>query len=159
MSKKLISIFSLFLFLVFLFPSFSVQGAPPCPQGYILTEDGNCAYQLQEIVTTAPPPGGCQRSILAPTSAPTSFKGFVCTVLGIIDSLVPVLMGLTLIVFLWGLAKFILAGGDEKKIESGRTLMLWGIIALFIMVSVWGIVNILYGSFFPGSIRLPLLKE
>jgi hypothetical protein len=90
---------------------------------------------------------------------PTDFKETVCLVVDGINNLVPVVIGLTLLVFLWGLAKFILAAGDEKKIEDGKNLMLWGVIGLFVMTSVWGIVNIVYGSFFSGNIGIPQLNE
>ena len=102
---------------------------------------------------------GCIGSVAAPSSSPTDFKDVVCLVVDGINSLIPVVIGLTLLVFIWGLAKFILASGDEKKIDDGKSLMFWGIIGLFVMVSVWGIVNIVYGSFFPGNIGIPLLKE
>ncbi len=97
-------------------------------------------------------------SALGPSQTPSNFKEVVCLILGVLNSLVPIIIGLTLLVFLWGLARFILAAGDEKKLEAGKSLMIWGVIGLFVMVSVWGIVNILYGSFFGGSIGLPLLK-
>ena len=55
--------------------------------------------------------------------------------------LIPLVVSLALLYFLWGLANFILAGDDKEKIEKGKSTMLWGIIALFVMVSVWGIVR------------------
>src|SRR3989338_4129162 len=94
-----------------------------------------------------------------PPTEPQNFKDFTCVIINGISMLVPVIIGLTLIIFLWGLARFIWAGGDEEKIKSGKSLMFWGIVGLFVMVSVWGIINILYGSFFSGGIRLPLLRQ
>jgi len=99
----------------------------------------------------------CPTSTASP-SQPTNFTEFVCILLDGINLLVPVVIGFTLFVFLWGLAKFILASGDEKNIQSGKDLMVWGVIGLFVMVSVWGIVNIVYGSFFSGSIGIPVLQ-
>lgn len=62
-----------------------------------------------------------------------------------------IVTGIALVAFLWGLAKFIFrVGGDEKAVESGRTLMIWGVVALFVMVSVWGIV-----AFFEEAFGLP----
>lgn len=68
------------------------------------------------------------------------------SVIGFInDTLVPLVFALALIVFIWGLfTSFILPNGDR---DQGRQLMLWGIIAFFVMVSVWGLVNILVGTF------------
>lgn len=64
------------------------------------------------------------------------------------DTLVPLVFALALIVFIWGLFQsFILGGADPEKRSQGQQLMLWGIIAFFVMVSVWGLVNILVGTF------------
>lgn len=61
---------------------------------------------------------------------------------GLIQGLIPIVIGLGVLVFLWGILQYVLAD-DESGKEKGRTFMLWGIIALFVMVSVWGLVNIL----------------
>ena len=46
------------------------------------------------------------------------------------------------VVFFWGMVKYIYSLGEKEKAD-GRWLMVWGVIALFVMVSVWGLVNIL----------------
>jgi heme/copper-type cytochrome/quinol oxidase subunit 2 len=50
-------------------------------------------------------------------------------------------------VFLWGIVVYLTAAGDESKIEGGRKYIIWGLIALFIMLAVWGIVQILVATF------------
>jgi len=64
---------------------------------------------------------------------------------GIIQALIPIVIGLAVLVFLWGVLQYVLRSSDAGK-DEGRTFMLWGIIALFVMVSVWGLVNILRDS-------------
>lgn len=64
---------------------------------------------------------------------------------GVIQALIPIVIGLAVLVFLWGVLQYVLRSSDAGK-EEGRTFMLWGIIALFVMVSVWGLVNILRDS-------------
>jgi len=59
----------------------------------------------------------------------------------IVNVATPVVVGIALIAFFWGLAKFIFSAGDEEKRESGKHIMIWGIVALFVMVSIWGIVR------------------
>ena len=60
---------------------------------------------------------------------------------------VPVVFALAFIVFIWGIFLYFIAGGhDEEKKASGKSLMLYGIIGFFVMVSVWGLVHILTGS-------------
>ncbi len=61
--------------------------------------------------------------------------------------LVPVLFAVAFIVFLWGAFKtFILGAGSDEVKEQGKNLMLWGLIGFFVMVSIWGLVNILTGT-------------
>jgi len=78
-------------------------------------------------------------------------KDLINSVGDLIQLLTIVVAAIALLVFLWGLAMFIFKlGGDEKAMESGRTLMIWGIIALFVMVSVWGII-----AFMQSELGLP----
>ena len=61
--------------------------------------------------------------------------------------LVPVLFAVAFIVFLWGaFDTFILGANSEEVKEKGKNLMLWGLIGFFVMVSIWGLVNILTGT-------------
>ncbi len=60
---------------------------------------------------------------------------------------VPVLFSTAFIVFIWGaFTVFILGANDEAQKGKGKKLMLYGLIGFFVMVSVWGLVNILTGS-------------
>lgn len=71
------------------------------------------------------------------------------TVLYIINGiLVPVLFGLAFIVFIYGVAKtYIFSTGDEGKVKEGHQLILWGIIGFVVMISLWGLVNVVANTF------------
>jgi len=61
--------------------------------------------------------------------------------------IVPVLFAVAFIVFLWGAFQtFIIGSNDADVKDKGKNLMLWGLIGFFVMVSVWGLVNILTGT-------------
>ncbi len=61
----------------------------------------------------------------------------------ILNTLIPVLLALALVVFFWGLVQYILhPDAGEGKGWSGRSIMIAGLVSLFVMVSVWGIVNL-----------------
>lgn len=51
-----------------------------------------------------------------------------------------VVAGIALLVFFWGLVKFIYAQGSETVKSEAKKVMGWGLMALFVMVSIWGIV-------------------
>jgi len=66
--------------------------------------------------------------------------------------LVPVLFAIAFIVFLWGAFQtFIIGATNDVAKEKGKDLMLWGLIGFFVMVSVWGLVNILTGTISFGN--------
>lgn len=69
----------------------------------------------------------------------------------LISRLITIAAGLALLAFFWGLAMFIFrVGGDEKAVDKGKVLMKWGLIALFVLVSVWGIIRFFQGELLTG---------
>lgn len=63
------------------------------------------------------------------------------------DTLVPFIFAIAFLVFLWGMFKtFILGGSDEDKQEEGKHLMMYAIAGFVVMVSLWGIVNLVAGG-------------
>ena len=69
--------------------------------------------------------------------------------------LIPILFILATIVFIWGIILYVTAGGDEEKRKEGRKFIIYGLIGLFVMVAVWGIVNVIVGLFFPDGLPGP----
>ncbi len=63
-----------------------------------------------------------------------------------INSLLPFIISLTVLFFLWGLFQMVRASDGEAR-EEAKGYVIWAIIALFVMVSVWGLVNVLVRSF------------
>ncbi len=61
----------------------------------------------------------------------------------LINAAVPILIALGLLLFIWGLVVFIFSQGDDDAQKRGKKLMVWGVIALFVIVSVWGLVALL----------------
>ena len=80
---------------------------------------------------------------------------------GIIDGintiLVPVIIAIAFITFLWGVYKyFILGAADEDAQRNGRQFILWGIIGFVVILSVWGLVNVVGGLLdLPGTTPTP----
>lgn len=62
--------------------------------------------------------------------------------------LVPLIFALAFIVFLYGVAKaYIFSRGDEGAVEEGHKLILWGLVGFFVMLSIWGLVNVVTDTF------------
>ncbi len=71
------------------------------------------------------------------------FTGLITDVQGILNALVPVLIAAAVVYFLWGVLQFVASGDDEEKRKAGRGRMIHGIIAIFVMVSLWGLIGFL----------------
>ena len=62
-------------------------------------------------------------------------------------ALIPAILAIAFLVFIWGIFQYFIAGAsDEEKRESGRKLMLWGIIGFVVIIAIVGIVNLLAGA-------------
>ena len=82
------------------------------------------------------------------TSLTSLINFFTCTLL---DFVIPLLIALSLVAFIYGILKFFLNPDNEEKKKEGKTFMLWGIIALFVMVSIWPLVSIFSNTFLPAG--------
>lgn len=62
--------------------------------------------------------------------------------------LIPLLILASLAAFFWGLVKFIYRSSDNpQSIAEGKWFMFWGVVALFVMTSLWGITAIIGDTF------------
>ncbi len=72
------------------------------------------------------------------------------------DYLIPFLWAIAFLMFIWGVFQYFIAGGaDEEKRSQGRQFVIWSVIAFFVMSSLWGIVNLLDGTFQFGNENTP----
>jgi uncharacterized membrane protein YidH (DUF202 family) len=67
----------------------------------------------------------------------------------ILQPIATLLMAVAVAYFLFGVMKFVQNQDNEDAQTEGKKHMLWGVVGLFIMVSVWGILNFI-NSFFAG---------
>jgi hypothetical protein len=79
----------------------------------------------------------------APVPTATYLTGVLNVISEILAAALPVIIALAFIFFLWGLLKFMMAAGDEAAKEQGKQIMIWGVVILFVMLSIWGLVAIL----------------
>lgn len=66
----------------------------------------------------------------------TQFQGYALQAINF-------LLVLATLVFLWGILKYITAGGDAAKVAEARSYIIWGIVGLAVMASVWAIITYL----------------
>ncbi len=101
--------------------------------------------------------------VLAQTTSGTlggaNLGEYLKSIVGFINTyVVPFIFAVGFIVFIWGVFQyFILGGSNEEKREEGKKLVMWGIIAFVVMLSLWGLVNLLVASFGFGGQNVPKL--
>lgn len=98
------------------------------------------------------PSGTCSKI----TDVGSLFKFVTCTV---VNSVIPLIVVLSITVFLWGIAMFMMNSADPTKRKEGKQFMLWGIIALFIIVSYWGIVKMFGDTLGFSGVKAPQLQD
>ncbi len=83
-------------------------------------------------------------------AAPQTYAQLVQLLLNIIKVAIEMLTlaALTTYMFLFVLN---MSKSSESGRENMKNLFFWGIIILFVMVSLWGIVGLIQATFFPGG--------
>jgi type IV secretion system pilin len=80
--------------------------------------------------------------LVASAQALQPLANLIGAVARIVGALVPILITIALVVFFWGLVRYLWGKEGEAKIKEAKSLMIWGLVTLFVMVSVWGIVRL-----------------
>lgn len=75
------------------------------------------------------------------------FGGIGATVNSVIsfinNYLVPLVFACAFLIFIWGMFTYFIRGGaSQESRDQGKALMLWGVVGFVMMVSVWGVVNV-----------------
>jgi hypothetical protein len=65
------------------------------------------------------------------------------TLISLVNKIIYLLISLALVGFMWGVVKFLFSGTNENARSEGRKFMLYGILILFVMTSMWSIVYIM----------------
>lgn len=65
--------------------------------------------------------------------------------------LIPLIFAAALLMFIYGMYRyFILGGSNDGDREVGQQLMIWAVVGFVLMVSIWGIVNLVAGGLQTG---------
>lgn len=76
--------------------------------------------------------------LIASAQTPSNLTGLISFAGDILNRLIPVLIALALVAFFWGLVQYVWTG----KSEGAKDIMVAGLLGLFVMVSVWGIIRL-----------------
>jgi hypothetical protein len=138
MKKKLIAITSsLFIATIFLAPVSSVfaqasgSGAAGNPVVTVTTTSGSDSNTGVSTGMVS----GIQCKLV-------NFKSIVICLSSLINTAVPIIIALTVLFIVWNIFKLI-RSGDGENLKGIKDIIMWGVIGLFCMLSIWGFVAIL----------------
>lgn len=87
----------------------------------------------------------CSNTFAAGTQV-TGIMDILCRIGNILNAVIPVLIALGVVYFVWGVISYVI-GADEEAKKKGRDKIIYGIIGLAVIVAVWGLVNVLVNTF------------
>jgi len=153
--KKILKL-SILVFLSFVFVFPMMVGAAINPQTG-LEEQTLAEFQQQQQNS----PAGQAAAASAQATACDNLVGLgkiICQIHKILNSIVPVLLALGVLYFVWGVVSYVIGDEGEAK-KKGRDRIIYGIIGLACIVGLWGLVNIVVSTFDLGGIDAPSLTS
>ena len=98
---------------------------------------------------------------IAHAATPTAESVIAVTIMPIMTyivyPLIDLLMAAAVVVFIWGAAQLILNKDDSEKRANAQRHILFGVIGLFIMIGVFGIVRLVGNTVLPNNEPLPFV--
>lgn len=97
--------------------------------------------------------------LCGPIKYTKSLQWYLCEFYKLIGNyLVPILMLAAFGYFLYGMVQFLRYTNNKDKRAEYRVYMTWGVVALAVIVSVWGIIYILGNIFGVNTTVIPQIK-
>lgn len=69
----------------------------------------------------------------------------------ILNPIIAFMFALATVVFIYGVVEYILGAENADKVEEGKKHMIYGIIGIFVMLAVYGILNLLSDFWFKAG--------
>lgn len=102
---------------------------------------GLLAVTATPFMALAQPPAGTPTGV----GGPTAFS-ILGTIANIMNIIIPLLITAAVIYIIAGILKYVTASDSDKQAE-GRTMIISGVVGLFVIVSIWGLVAIINSTF------------
>lgn len=83
--------------------------------------------------------------LVAAAQTPSNLTTLISFVGDTINRLIPVVIALAVLTFFWGLVGYIFKAGGKGGAKS-KDIMIAGILGLFVMVSIWGLIRLLQNT-------------
>lgn len=102
-------------------------------------------YLVPFVVRAQDPPTPCADPSCATDSLGSLFSYFSSMIRNYI---LPLLFTGAMIFFIIGIIRLFLVEGDNQaKRAEGRKFMLWGLVSMFVIFAIWGILGVVFNTF------------
>jgi hypothetical protein len=71
----------------------------------------------------------------------------------ILATLIPILITLAVVYFIWGVIQYTVSTDEEAK-KKARSKIVMGLIGLFVIIAFWGIIRLITNTFGVGPVQL-----
>ena len=91
----------------------------------------------------------------------TTIQSTIGVIGNIFSTLIPVLIVLGVVYFVWGVVQYVISSEEEAK-QKGKMRMIYGIIGLVVIVAMWGLVAIVQRTFDidnPTPVQVDLIPD
>lgn len=88
-------------------------------------------------------------------AAANNIADLIIQINAVVNTVVPFIVGLAVLIIIWGVFNYVAGAGDEEKRAEAKQYIIWGIIGVVVMLSIWGLVAVLEGSFDLKKTPLP----
>jgi len=75
--------------------------------------------------------------------AATTLDSAEASILSVLKSIAPILVGFAVIFFLWSALKFSRFSQSDEERTQAKAMMDYGVVAIFVIISLWGIIAVL----------------
>lgn len=134
MKKILLKFALVFSFILLPVASFAQPYQGPCPDGSVILPDGSCP------------------------SSGSGIGDLLLNIQELLNFIVPILVALGVVYFVWGVVRFMIADTEEAK-TKGKDTIIYGIIGFAVILGLWGLVEVVINTLnlSPGSLYAPSL--
>ncbi|HEY4515711.1 MAG TPA: hypothetical protein VJH67_00810 [Candidatus Paceibacterota bacterium] len=90
----------------------------------------------------------------------TNFTQLVNKFIDLGGAAIPLIVAIAFLLFVWGVAGFIRSTGSDTDMQKKKGILIWGVVGLFVIFTIWGIISFLRTEFeFGGGVIIPQLPE
>ncbi len=99
---------------------------------------------------------GAQTAVQPKIDSSGTLKVFLISILDFINGvLIPFILGIGFLLFVWGMFQYFIAGGaDDEAKTKGKSLMLYATLGFVLIIVFWGVINVVANGTGLGGAKL-----